>query len=494
MQNLFTRRDFLKTTILGGSACLFTPAFARALSKCPRKPNFVVIFIDDLGYSDIETYGNRKIKTPYLNQMASEGMKFTDFYSASPVCSPSRASLLTGCYPPRVTMARDKRGVLFHDDKCGLNPKEVTIAEILKEEGYATMCVGKWHLGHRPEFLPTRQGFDHYFGIPYSNDMEVDPEAPLAEDVKLGDGLTPETFHTLESKEGSVPLYRDEKLIEYPVDQNLITKRYTEESIKFITENKDKPFFLYLPHTMVHEPIHASKDFKGKSRGGEYGDCVEEIDWSVGKILEVLKKNHLDENTFVIFTSDNGPDGDEVRMLRDSKGSTYEGGMRVPSIMWWPGTIPAGSICKEAAGTIDILPTLAALTGAEVPKDRIIDGHDITPLMKGISGAKSEKDKVGFYYYNDTKLEAVRLGKWKLRKIRHHKPELYNLCTDIGEKNNVAEKNPDVVNKLRKMMIEFDRELWAHQRPCALEGGKEAKVIPLRPCDVGKDKNNRMSW
>jgi arylsulfatase A len=492
-QTPLTRRDFIKTTAVGGAACLFGPAAVRAAgsfaASVKRKPNFVIIFIDDLGYSDIEPFGQKIIRTPNLNRMAAEGMKFTDFYSAAPVCTPSRAALMTGCYPTRVTMARDDRRVLFHDDKCGLNPKEVTIAEILKNQSYATMCVGKWHLGHRPEFLPTRQGFDHYFGIPYSNDMEVDPEAPLADDVKLGEGLTPETFSSVHSKEGVVPLYRDEKLIEYPVDQTQITKRYTEKSIEFIVKNKDRPFFLYLPHTMVHEPLHASEAFKGRSRGGLYGDCVEEIDWSIGQILDTLCKNGLAENTFVLFTSDNGQDGHDVPPLRDSKGSTYEGGMREPTIMWWPGTIRAGSVCKEVTATIDMLPTIAGLAGASAPKDRIIDGHDITALIKSVPGAKSEEDKVGFYYYNDTKLEAIRLGKWKLRKAANEPDapvELYDLAEDMGEKNNLAEKEPAMVERLMKMMQDFDRELWANQRPCALEGGGESKVIPLRPCDAAR--------
>ena len=487
----FTRRDFLKTAAAGAAAAMFGPALSRAAAPAAgKKPNFVIIFIDDMGYGDIEPFGQKVIKTPNLNRMAAEGMKLTDFYSANPVCSPSRAALMTGCYPTRVTVPR----VLFPDDKCGLGLKEITIAKLLKDQGYATACFGKWHLGHLPELLPTRRGFDHYLGIPYSNDMTIDPLAPLAEGAALHEGLTPETVKAVKPRGGVVPLYRDDKLVEYPVDQDTLTGLYTKEAIKFITENKEKPFFLYLPHTMMHVPLAASRAFREKSPRGLYGDAVQEVDWSVGQILETLRKNGLSENTFVLFTSDNGPwlikgkDGGEAGPLRDGKGTTYEGGMREPTLAWWPGTIPAGSVCGEVAGTIDMLPTLATLAGTKPPQDRVIDGHDITPLLRGVKGAKSEKDKTGYYYYNGTTLQAVRLGKWKLRKAGANPTELYDLSADIGERNNVAEQNPDVVQRLAAMMEQFDRELKANQRPASLAGGGESLTVPPRPGAAGKKK------
>lgn len=484
-----TRRDFLKTMALGAAACTLGLARPAAAQAAARKPNFVIIFIDDMGYGDIEPFGQKVIKTPNLNRMAAEGRKFTDFYSANPVCSPSRAALMTGCYPTRVTVPR----VLFPDDKCGLNPKETTIAEVLKGQGYATACFGKWHLGHKPEFLPTRQGFDSYLGIPYSNDMKLDPLAPVAKDAQLH-GWTPEKIKaSLFDKGGVVPLYKNEELIEYPIDQDTLTGLYTKEAIKFIEANKEKPFFLYLPHSMVHVPLAASAGFRGKSPRGLYGDAVEEVDWSVGQILETLRKSGLAENTFVLFTSDNGPwlimkeNGGSAGPLRDGKGTTYEGGMREPTLMWWPGTIPAGTVCQEVAGTIDMLPTLTRLAGAGAPQDRVIDGHDIAPLIKGAPGAKSEKDTTGYYYYNGTNLQAVRLGKWKLRHAGQNPVELYNLETDIGEQTNLAEKEPAVVAKLTGMMQKFDEERKAHQRPAGVEGGGEALEIP-RLTQPGKAK------
>ncbi|MCK4294744.1 MAG: sulfatase-like hydrolase/transferase [Planctomycetes bacterium] len=470
MKNL-NRRDFLK--VLGLSAAsLAMPGCASAARKTAAipqgRPNFIIIYCDDLGYGDIGCFGSTKHRTPNIDKMAAEGMKFTSFYVTSGVCTPSRSSLMTGCYPRRVNMHQSARGewVLFPVAKKGLNPDEITIAEVLKAQGYATACVGKWHLGDQPQFLPTRQGFDYYFGIPYSNDMgsrQRKQNPPL-------------------------PLLRNEKVIEAPADQNTITKRYTEEVIKFITANKDKPFFVYLPHTMPHNPVHSSDAFRGKSANGGYGDCVEEIDWSTGQILAALKKLGIDDNTLVIFTSDNGAAnrwGGGNAPLSGGKGSTMEGGMREPCVIRWPGKIPAGTECSELACTMDLLPTFAKLAATTAPTDRIIDGKDIWPLMAARKGAKSPHE--AFYYYYRDRLQAVRSGKWKLhlprkqKRSRDKKPEqwparLYDLEADIAEKNDLTAKHPAVVKRLLALAEKAKQDLGdgsqkgANQRPAGLAG------------------------
>jgi len=428
------------------------------------QPNFVIIFTDDQGYQDIGCFGSPLIKTPHLDKMAAEGMKFTDFYSANSVCSPSRAALLTGCYPTRVSIP----GVLFPRHTVGLHPDEVTIADMLRKKGYSTACIGKWHLGHKPMFLPTRQGFDSYYGIPYSNDMTIDPEMQLADDIVLREGMTIERIRKEKPKKNWVPLLRNEQVIEYPVDQSTLTKRYTKQAVKFITANKGQPFFLYLPHTMPHIPLFASEQFKGKSERGLYGDTIEEIDWSTGQILKTLKSLGLDENTLVIYTSDNGPwklsngRGGHADPLRGYKFQTYEGGMRVPCIMRWPGKIPAGTECSEIAATIDLLPTLAALANTEPPTDREIDGKNIWPLMSGEPDVESPHD--AYYFYRGTTLQAVRSGKWKLRREKKQ-IELFDLHADIGESKNLAEKQPEIVEQLAKMIEDFDTNLKTNQRP-----------------------------
>jgi arylsulfatase A len=330
-------------------------------------PNVVIIFIDDLGYADIGPFGATKQKTPNLDRMAQEGMKLTSFYAA-PVCSVSRAQLMTGCYGARISVP----GVYFPGHSNGLNPAETTIAEHLKMQGYATQCIGKWHLGDQPEFLPTKQGFDHYFGIPYSNDMQKTAKDTGAK---------------------VVPLLRDDKVAELLTDeaQSRIVERYTEEAVGFIRASKDKPFFLYFPHTAVHTPIWPGEKFRGKSQNGRFGDWVEEVDWSVGRVLDTLRELKLDENTLVIFTSDNGPwlikgaDGGSALPLRGGKGSTWEGGVRVPTVAWWPGKIAPGSVCDAVAGTIDLLPTCVSIAGGKVPVEPVIDGRDISPLLFGKS-------------------------------------------------------------------------------------------------------------
>jgi len=475
MMRTLNRRNFLKG--LGvAAASLAIPDWARGARKsAKRTPNIIVVFCDDLGYGDVGCFGSTKHRTPHIDKMAAEGMRFTSFYVTSGVCTPSRSSLMTGCYPRRVNMHESARNewVLFPVAARGLNPDEITIAEVLKGRGYATACVGKWHLGDQPQFLPTKQGFDYYYGIPYSNDMGARQR----------------------KQNPPLPLLRNEKVIEAPVDQNTITKRYAEEVVKFITANKDRPFFVYLPQTMPHNPVHSSEKFRGKSANKGYGDCVEEIDWSVGQILGALKKLGLDENTLVIFTSDNGAAsrwGGSNLPLSGWKGSTMEGGMREPCVMRWPGKIPAGGTCDELACTMDLLPTFAKLAGTRAPGDRIIDGRDIWGLMSGRAGAKSPHE--AFYYYFRDQLQAVRSGKWKLHLARTQKPrgnkpavkvagKLYDLKADIAEQNNVAEANPGVVKRLLGLAEKAREDLGdrdragANQRPAGLAVSPKPLVL-----------------
>lgn len=415
------------------------------------KPNVIVIYADDLGYGDLACFGHPTIKTPALDRMAAEGMKFTQFYSAAPVCTPSRAALITGRYPIRSGMCSDKRRVLFPNSGGGIPASEVTLAEALKATGYQTACVGKWHLGHLPQFLPTNNGFDSYLGIPYSNDMD------RIADRKLGRSI----FLKPEVKYWNVPLMRDTEIIEQPADQTTITKRYTEETIKLIRKNKQQPFFIYLAHNMPHVPLFRSQEFQDKSRRGLFGDVIEEIDWSVGQILEELKSQGLDQNTIVWFCSDNGPwlifdeQGGSAGLLRDGKGSTWEGGMREPTIAWWPGHIPAGSVSQELGSTMDIYTTSIKLAGGTVPTDRVVDGVDLTSVL--LEEGNSPRDEM--VYYRGTKLMAIRKGPWKAHFItkpaygrepfqEHDPPVLYHLEHDPSEKYDVAKDHPEVIKTL----------------------------------------------
>ena len=456
----------------------FVANYAVAADEPAPKPNVVLIFIDDLGYGDIGPFGNTKVKTPNLDRMAREGMKFTSFY-ATPVCSMSRACLMTGCYNPRVSIP----GVLFPRSTIGLHTNEITLAEIVKPQGYATICIGKWHLGHREPFLPTKQGFDSYFGIPYSNDMTIDTQhARFAKDCVFREGMTEEKARA-EMIRNTVPLMRDEEVVEYPADQATLTKRYTEEAVQFIRKNQAQPFFVYLPHTMVHYPLAASADFLGKSGDGLLGDAIAEVDWSVGQILQTLSELKLDSKTLVIFTSDNGAAAGSSAPWRAKKGSTYEGGVREPCIMHWPGRIPAGTECAQIAGNIDVLPTLAKLVGTPLPTDRVFDGRDITSLMFKAE-APPVRD-VHLYFNGGGQLSAIRQGNWKLfltvpqprnaamapaGKKKQPKPAetgpvLYDLAKDPAETTDVAAKNSGVVTRLLAEAKQREEEIKANRRP-----------------------------
>ena len=462
------------TILLLVGLCLISLGNRSRAAEPIAKPNIVLIFIDDMGYGDIGPFGNTNVKTPQLDQFAAEGMKFTSFY-ATPVCSMSRACLLTGCYNARVSIP----GVLFPGSPIGLHADEVTLAEIVKQKGYAAICIGKWHLGHREPFLPTKQGFDAYFGIPYSNDMTIDTQhARFAKDCVFRDGMTEEKARA-EAIKHTVPLMRGAEVVEYPADQSTLTQRYTAEATKFIREHKADPFFVYLPHTMVHVPLAASEQFRGKSGHGLLGDAIEELDWSVGEIMRTLKESQLDEKTLVIFTSDNGAASGSAAPWRGKKGSQFEGGVREPCLMRWPGRIPAGTTCHQIAGNIDLLPTFAKLVGVEPAKDRILDGRDITSLMFDPQ-AGPVRDTHLYFSANQT-LAAIRQGDWKLflaapanngkaKKNQAAKdattgPVLYNLTTDPSEANDVAAKHPEVVAKLHAEAAQREAEIKEHRRP-----------------------------
>ena len=419
-----------------------------------RPPNVVIIFTDDMGYGDLGCYGHPSIRTPQLDRMAAEGLRFTDFYSAAEVCTPSRAGLLTGRYPLRSGMAGDRRRVLFGNSKGGLPSNEITLAEALKSKGYATAHIGKWHLGIHPGSRPQDQGFDLTYGLPYSNDMDGRPDLPRG-----SSGLP-----NPPADGWNVALIKNGEVIEQPVDQTSLTQRYTKTAVQFIAEKRGQPFFLYFAHSMPHVPLFASKDFKGKSARGIYGDAVEEIDWSVGQVLAALRTHGVADNTLVIFTSDNGPwltmgaQGGSAGLLRDGKGSTWEGGMRVPGIAWWPGRIAPG-ISSVPVNAMDLFPTILALAHAPLPTDRTIDGNDIAGLLfRG--EALPERP---FFYYRGTQLFACRLGDYKAHfhtqagygqppADHSDSPLLYNLAHDPGENFDVAKQHPEIIERIKAAM------------------------------------------
>ena len=460
-----SRRAFLKSIGLAAATASF-PGWAASGSKTKeRPPNVVIIMADDAGFADMGAFGAKDFKTPNLDRMAKQGVKFTNFYVAQPICGASRAALLTGCYPNRIGML----GAPSHKAKHGLPKGEMTIGDLVRQKDYATAIFGKWHLGHHKPFLPTHHGFDEYLGLPYSNDMWP--------------------FHPTGTYPG-LPLIDGDEVVNPNVtgdDQRFLTTWYTERAVKFINKNKERPFFLYVPHSMPHVPLYVSDKFKGKSKQGLYGDVMMEIDWSVGEILKALKKNGLDDNTLVVYTSDNGPwvsygnHAGSAGPLREAKATTWDGGTHVFCVMRWPGQIPKASVCKEPAMTIDLLPTIAHLSGAPLP-DHPIDGKNIWPLISGQKGAKSPHEAYFFYWKDD--IQAVRWGKWKMHFPHGYrsletpgqdgKPGkyvqketglvLYNLDEDIGEQINLADKYPEVVEHIKKLAEKSRKEIDAGKR------------------------------
>ena len=453
--------------------CLVCGLVARA-TAAETPPNVVIIFCDDLGYADIGPFGAQGYETPNLDRMAKEGIRLTRFYVAQAVCSASRAALMTGCYPNRIGIS----GALGPQSQVGISDEETTIAEIVKQRDYATGIFGKWHLGHHPQFLPVRHGFDEYFGLPYSNDMWPNhPElATLAQQERR-------------KRFPELPMIEDDHVAIAEVtaqDQTQLTTWYTEHAVKFIDKNKDRPFFLYLAHSMPHVPLFVSDKYDGKTERGLFGDVITEIDWSVGQVLETLARHGLDERTLVIFTSDNGPwlsYGDHcgsAAPLREGKGTAWEGGVREPFVARWTGKIPANAVCREPAMTIDLLPTIAGLVGAKLP-DHKIDGLDIWPLLSGQEEAKSPHESLYFYYANN-QLQAVSSGPFKLYLPHTYRtlagrpggkggkpvpyeqrtltrPELYNLDSDISETRDIAADNPQVVERLLAVAEEARSDL-----------------------------------
>lgn len=452
----------------------FALAVAAYAADPERPPNFVVIFTDDQGYGDLSCFGGDHVHTPRIDRMASEGARLTSFYVAAPVCTPSRAALMTGSYAIRVGMEYGSNfGVLLAGDSKGLHPNEVTLAEVLKSAGYRTGIFGKWHLGDQPPFLPTRQGFDTFFGIPYSHDIH--PYHPRQDHFQFP----------------SLPLLEDETVIELDPDADFLTRRITERAVQFIEKNKAQPFFLYLPQPIPHRPLHVSPPFMKdaspeiranleeegasidyKTRDQLFRQAINEIDWSVGRILDALKENGIDENTLVIFTSDNGPAVGSSGPLQGRKGSTFEGGMREPTVARWPGQIPAGTVSSELMTTMDLLPTFARLAGADIPADRVIDGKDIWPALAG----KAQSPHEAFFYFSRSELKAVRSGKWKLH-LKDGKPEaLYNLDTDIGESRNVISQHKSLSQRLFAHGQSMQADIATHKRPA----GHVENPKPLR--------------
>ncbi len=462
-----SRRSFLKAGIAAAAwTGILRQKNLHARDSSARSPNFIIFFTDDQGYNDVGCFGSPFIRTPNFDRMAREGMKFTSFY-AQPVCGPSRAALMTGCYPIRVAEPGNKK-----NQHTVLHPEEITIAEVLKDVGYTTALIGKWHLAggrsnkYDPKLMPNARGFDYFFGTPLHN------------------GFT----RTVDHKSFKTQLMRNDRILEDALDQegmNSLTQAYTGEAVRFIRGNSDRPFFLYLAHNMPHVPLGASEAFRGRSRRGLFGDVVEELDWSAGEILKTLKELGIDDNTLIVFASDNGPwieahlgdYGGSAAPLRGWKMSAWEGGPRVPCIMRWPGRIPAGRICHEMVTSMDLLPTFAGLAGARLREDRVIDGKDISSLMTGRRDAKSPRE--AFYFYNYLRLNAVRSGKWKLVPPRPAKPpgtgwsgrmidavektQLYDLEADIEERYDLANQYPEIVARLIKLIEEARADLGDYQ-------------------------------
>ncbi|SFC51461.1 Arylsulfatase A [Parapedobacter composti] len=437
------------------SSCLLIAIHPGRCDAQSERPNVIIIFCDDLGYGDLGVYGHPTIATPNLDRLATEGQKWTNFYCAAPVCTPSRAGLMTGRLPVRSGMASKRKRVLFPDSKGGLPQTEITLARHLKKAGYATGIIGKWHLGHLEEYTPMAHGFDYYFGIPYSNDMDRIQEGEYFASIKQ----QPPT------EQFNVPLVRNNEIIERPANQHTITRRYTEEAVRFIHTHQDKRFFLYLAHSMPHVPLFASAPFKGKSARGLYGDVVEEIDWSVGRVIDALKATGLDRNTLVVFTSDNGPwlifeeQGGSAGLLRGGKGGTFEGGMREPAIFWWPSKIKPG-VVRELGSTLDLFPTLSAIAGLDLPDDRVYDGYDLLGTL--LDGAKSPREEI--FYYRDEEVYAIRQGPYKVHFITqedaspyhertvHADPLLYHVDHDPGERVDIADKHPGRIEAFRQLL------------------------------------------
>jgi arylsulfatase A len=440
-------------------------------------PNFVIIFIDDQGYGDLSCFGSKTIRTPHIDRLAVEGRKFTSFMVASPVCTPSRAALLTGCYPKRVGMHQH---VLFPQSTRGLNPEEHTIADHLKAQGYATACFGKWHLGHHPEVLPIANGFDTYYGIPYSNDMNHPDNkgkpkgGPDGMDILWAD---PESTLT----KWKTPLMQDEKIVELPVDQRTVTRRYTQKAIDFIKTNKSKPFFVYLPHSMPHIPLYVPDEVRDPNPKNAYINTIEHIDAEVGRLLDTLDELKLAKNTYVLYTTDNGPwlpfkhHGGSAGPLREGKGTTFEGGQRVPCLIRGPG-IPAGTVCDALTGTIDVLPTVAEITGTPLPGGKRIDGVSVLGLWNGT--AKESPRNEFLHYTSRGEIEGIRRGNWKLLVKRPRRPRnakkgwkspptqifLFDLSKDLGEQNNLVASHPEIVTELRARMEQLDAEITKNAR------------------------------
>ena len=463
---------------------VFAFALSRAESAAAERPNIIVILADDLGYGDLSCYGADDITTPNVDGMATEGAKFSSFY-VSPVCSPTRAALMTGSHSTRVGIG----GVMFPRNNHGLNSDEITLPELLKDRGYATAIIGKWHLGNQDMFQPRNHGFDYWYGTPASNSQFYYPKTKTyALDCNYREGYSCDGI--LKRETAACPLIEDNIVIEVPADQTQFIQRYTRETIRFITENKDKPFFVYLAHNMPHIPLHASEKFVGSSKRGIYGDTIQELDWSTGEILRSLKELGLDKNTLVIFTSDNGPNtgkGGSAGPLNGGKGSTLEGGVRVPFVARWPGAIPAGTESDEPITGMDLLPTLTKLAGGGIPDDRVIDGEDIWPLLAGEPGAESPHEAI--YYLRGRGVQGIRVGDWKYRVATEKPPKekksnrkaasdtkpkkinvetLHNLSDDIGERTNLIDEHPEIAQRLKRQLATFEADLRKNLRPAGV--------------------------